>query len=561
MLEKLLTPFHTLGALALTPFAAVLFYFVLRSPWVGLRIQGGRQQLLRALCLVCVGAAAFFVLADLATIPQQRPYQDDESAILSVSAAYVHGQPMYPNLDAPVEYSILYGPSTFLIYAVPALLHAESLMWFQAWVALGLTLALLFALFALRAKAGWTIALLAFGYTVCVFGMKAANEWSSKGDPWILFFVSLSFWGALCLRPRWADIWIALCGACLINLKATLLPLALLPLLLTWNRERVSFRRKVLAVGLMCLFACSFFLLPRISLANYRTELTLASRHGISRGLLWYNIIVFVRWFGLPLLAAYWYLRSGDRDAARQYLERRRSFLLLLLLSSLDLVVTGAKYGAGDWHLTPLALPFALVIAELAQQSPPAFPKSFARRLAPAIWIFGSLAIHGMERTADAVHTRSHNAFGALDYDYRALQREMLQVQAEHPHDTLQVGPSGGIQYTATWMRSLYILRGQPLFLDPNTRTERDASYIPVSPAVMQAVLNCRITLWLIPRGDLPFSMGSGYAVPQRGTVHPMADPHMYPEPFPSVFKAAYHRIGSTANFDLWQCNRATANP
>lgn len=559
MLEHLLAPFHTLGALALTPIAAIVFFLLLRRPAVAESLQRHQRILVRALCALCLALAAYFIVADLATLPQERPYQDDEAAILSVSAAYLHGQPMYPDANAPMEYSILYGPATFLLFAVPMLFHAESLIWFQAWVALCLTLTLLFGLWALRSVAGSTVSILALGYAVAVIGMKAPNEWSNKGDPWILLFVSVGIWAALRLRPRWAELLIAVSGAFLLNLKVTLLPLALLPFLLLWDREKIAPLRKAGWVALTCLLGLGFFLIPNISLANYRHELMLASRHGISHGLLAYNVIVFVRWFALPLVAAWWYLYSADRILAREYVRRRGAFLALLLVSSADVVLTGAKYGAGDWHLTPLTLPFALLIAEMVAEAPTPALGSYARRIAPAIWVFVSLGVHGAERIGDAVHTRYYNAFMAYDYDFHRLRREMLEVQAEHPHDTLQVGVSGGPEYTATWMRYLYIVRGQPLFLDPNTRTERDASYVPITPAVMSAFTACRISLWLIPRGEAPFSMGTGYANAQRGSVHPMADPHMYPEPFPSIFASHFHKIGSTADFELWACNRPAA--
>lgn len=190
-----------MGAITLAAVAILAIYYLVCRTVVGTKVWAGRRRLLLTLCLLSAGALACFVLGNLATIPQQRPFQDDESSVLSVSAAYVHGQELYPKLNAPVEYSILYGPATFLIYAVPVALHAENLMWFQAWVWAVLLVALTAAYFAFRFVANPTLALMALGYAVCVIGMKAENEWSNKGDAWLLVFVAAALWGAVKLRP------------------------------------------------------------------------------------------------------------------------------------------------------------------------------------------------------------------------------------------------------------------------------------------------------------------------------------------------------------------------
>lgn len=562
MLQKFLWPFHTEGAIALALPATVALYFLLRRPATGRWFLRHRRAILRWLGILGLAAAAFFLIADIATFPQQRSFQDDESSILSVAAAWVHHQPMYPSLSAPLDYGVLYGPAAFLMFTPPMLFHAENVAWYQAWVAVGLAAMLAFSFFALRRAARPAVALAAFGYYVFTLGLKAANLWSNKGDPWIILFLALAFWAALRLRARQAYIAIAVCGAILVNLKANLLLLALLPLLLVPKADRRSWSGALLAIALLTMLALSFFLLPGISLSGYWTELELASRHGLSRSLLLINVTYFIRVFALPFGASLWMLYRGDRQRSVRYLRRRRSFLLLLAVASIIAVVTGAKNGAGAWHLVPLGLPFALLLAEMWNEAAPLTAVDIPIRLAPALWIFGTLAVHGTERIAAAVHTRFYNDIPSLkEYNFADVRRDMLEVEASHTGATLQVGVSGGREYTLTRLRYLYVMRGQPLFTDPNAQAERDASHIAFSPAVLQALADCRVTLWLIPvSSEPPFNMAGGYASAATGTAGLLADPHLYPQPWPSIFLQHYHRADRSRYFDLWACNTPAPN-
>ncbi|GAA3764178.1 hypothetical protein [Terriglobus aquaticus] len=559
MLQKLLWPFHTEGVILLALPAIAALSLLLRRPGMNASFLRNRRSILRWAGILGLAAAAFFLLADIATIPQQRSFQDDESSVLSVAAAWVHHQPMYPSLDAPVDYGVLYGPATYLLFTLPMLFHAENVMAYQAWVALGLAAMLAFSFVAMRRLARPAVAAAAFGYYVFTVGLKAANQWSNKGDPWILLFLAVAFWAALRLKPRQADVTIALCGAVLIDIKANLFLLALLPFLLVSRPDRKARTTAILAIPGMVLLALVPFLLPGISLSGYGIQLALASRHGLSRSLFLINVMYFVRVFALPFGASLWMLHRGDPERASRYLHRRRSFLLLLAAASLVAVVTGAKNGAGAWHLVPLGLPFALVIAEMWNEAPPLTPANLPLRLAPALWVFGTLAVHGIERTADAIHTRFYNDIPSLnEYDFADVQRDMLQVQADHPGDTLQVGVSGGHEYTLTRLRYLYVMRGQPLFTDPNAQAERDGSHVPFSPAVLHALADCTISLWLIPSSsEPPFSMGGGYASAASGTAGLLTDPHLYPQPWPDIFQQHYHRVVKSRYFDLWACNAA----
>jgi hypothetical protein len=474
----------------------------------------------------------------------------DEATVLSTAAAFYHGQSMYPSATDPVEYALLYGPATYLVYLPPMFAGAVRTVDYQAWAALALAGAFIFLYFALRelGSSASLGGLVLFAVFVCEF---TYNEWAIKGDVWILLFSALGLWASLSLNGWKASAVIAVSGAMLVDLKITLVLISLLPCILLWQRDRKTRVAALIAAVFVPVLAALPFALPRISILAYTQQLQSAAHHGISSSLLLVNLELFLVML-LPTVGLLWISSDGNKSVIRLW-KRRQIYLLTFGVAAVVALVTGAKNGAGPWHCMPLLIPLIFIDAEIgctAAQTTKASLLQSARRapLLPAT--AAVLLLTAFSSLAQGVKARLHDPDLYRPVSPRAVERDIISVIKEHSGSKLQMGYSDLAHYNFTFPRSVLQLYGSPLFIDADARDEADLIHKPVSPEVINALRTCSIDLWLIPKEGSPFSLESLYFV--DGTISQRA---LYPEAFRQAFFDSYQRVPSKSQyFDIWEC-------
>ena len=122
------------------------------------------------------------------------------------------------------------------------------------------------------------------------------------------------------------------------------------------------------------------------------------------------------------------------------------------------------------------------------------------------------------------------------------------------------MGYSDRTHYNLTFTRPLLQIRGNPLLLDANARNEADLVHKPLSPALLAALAQCKVQVWIIPKGGDPFSMLSPYYLDPL-VNHKGMNPDLYPESFRKVFQTHYVQISDPSRyFNLWVCRLPAAN-
>ena len=476
----------------------------------------------------------------------------DEASVLTIAAAFRHGQPMYPPLQAPVEYGLLYGPATYLVYIPPLLLGASRIGVYQAWGIFALALAILFVY--LTARQLRVSALAAVTLFTVLLSPLTLSVWSIKGDIWVLLFSACGLWASLALK-RWpAALFISISGAMLVNLKFPLLLLALLPCVLLWQRDHKSRSPALITMLLIPTLALLTFALPGISLSGYLNQLREASHHGFSHKIFFGNAPYFL-FVLLPTFAMLWVAWKTDRNATRQWARHRAVFLLLMAATFAIAMTIGAKRGAGPWHGLAVIPPLLFLNAELWKIASAPDGQEDVSRLGvfSPIWAFSTIMLLlAPVALVHAVHRRFHDKTPYVQVSMPSVEREVLRIMQEHPHETLQMGYSDMEHYNLTFIRPVLQIGGTPLFVDPDARNEADLTGHDVTPAVLQALDTCTVDLWLVPKGGSPFSMESLYSLDD--TIPPTS---LYPESFQHIFLARYEPIPSDSQyFNLWTCRR-----
>lgn len=534
-----------------------LFTFLLRYGPAATVIRNESYRIQRIAVAFCLLLILLPIAGGIFTASTERIIFHDEATVLATTAAFRHGQPLYPLPGAPVEYGLLYGPSTYLVYLPPMLLGAERLGSYQLWVVTALALTFLVFYYTLQPQFGAPTAVCAVALLSIFVDFTTWNEWAIKGDPWILFFGALGFFAALRLS-RWnAAAIVALAAAMLVDLKITLVFVAFLPMVLLWQRGREYRLPALVSIIAIPLLALAPFALPGISMHGYEAQLMEASKHGFSHRLFGQNLS-FAFLLLLPGLGLLWFLKGGDQAAIHRWWRHRAFYLGLLGAATVVAVLTGAKNGAGAWHCMPLVIPLLFVDVELWQAG---FAKrGFAQALAiPRSGLLLAIAlvfvVTAFSKLALAIHQRHTESQGYVPVSVARLERGMAAIIRQFPNARLQMGYSDMPHYNYTFVRPLLQIHGNPLFIDADTRNEQDLAGVPVSPAVMAALSSCTIDIWILPHGGAPFSMESPYFLD-----HSVAQQALYPNSFRLAFLRHYQQISSVnPDFDLWRCRRTQA--
>jgi len=245
----------------------------------------------RSVCLrrMATGAGlltlTIFVALSLYSVRSYMLDGQDEADILSISAASLHGQPMYHAINSPrFSYAMVYGPLTFLTYRA-GLLAGGGRFWVLRAVVVAANLLLCLVLYSTFRKAirrGAALALMALPLGELL--VQARVEFGLRADAWIVLATALAVRSSLIDSVGAAAVLTGFFVGIAIDFKATVAPASLLLLLMLYRRGGV--KPAAVAAGVAAVVALAPFTLPNISLANYWLWLTVAGREGISVGML-----------------------------------------------------------------------------------------------------------------------------------------------------------------------------------------------------------------------------------------------------------------------------------
>ena len=125
-----------------------------------------------------------------------------------------------------------------------------------------------------------------------------------------------------------------------------------------------------------------------------------------------------------------------------------------------------------------------------------------------------------------------------------AIQAELEAIQAANLGSTIEMGVGENLaKYRNTFQRTRLVIAGHPYTFDVATQIEASKLGYPLSAATLDLIRACRSRIWLIPKGERPFTMQGYYG----NTI--------FSDAFRAVFHETYVRRESRNYFDLWLCN------
>lgn len=477
-------------------------------------------------------AAALTLLAIYAAIAIAYAVTDHffdpaEPTMPAVGWIAVHGQPVYPALDAAERYAHVYGPLAFLLPGVAlrlfgaSLLVAKGLGVATALAALGLTfLTLRRTPPAILGRSG--LALTATAACAVVFLDFRDYTFWTRPEPFLLLLVAAAVWVVSARLGLVGAVGVGILAGLAVNFKITG-ALYLLPIVIAlavrdgWSMVPAS-AASALVVAILP------FLLPNVSLSHYVDWLRLSAGNGVVGSTLRQD----AEWTIFLLLP----LAALDARALRRPTG-------IALIASMGLVaVAGAKPGGGPYHL----LPFVPVIAWLAVEA----WRRPADRQTPPLRVPAAVLLLAASVIAVALAILQQVSFHRVMYE-RASSSEAADLRtflAAHRGQTVHVGH--GRADVLTFVRPLAVFASGVYVLDAPAVQEHQRAGLPLPAATLEAVRSCRIDIWLLPKGSPPFEGANRYA--------PAEMPALFPAPFVEAFEARYVRVDATRYFDVWRC-------
>jgi hypothetical protein len=468
-------------------------------------------------------------------------YWHDEASVLSVAAAYFHGQPMYTPAGSSDSYSLLYGPAAYLVWLPPMIAGAVHVWVYQAWVVLPLFGAALCCLLLARRsgdKTGTAMALVAY---LSADLLQSQTEWIIKGNPWMTLLATSGLVAATQLSRPVAVFVAAICSAALVDIRATTLFIAAMPIALLWRRFGVAAAAQ--CTVFVAVLACSAFLLPHVVFRDYLLCLSLSTHHGFTA----VNMLQNVRLIGfmlLPSLCIGGFLFTSYPAVLYSWLRDRRWLFLLGLAACAVTVVTGGKVGAGPHHSVPLSGSIVYMTASLWRLARShGYP---SRRVDFVALAATATLLLGMGLVLAATHIRIFRGVGDSIPPGHVIETDLITIMQSHPGTAFEMGYGTNESYEYTWARPALVLAGNYYSLDADTMDESMLSGVSTPAAAYQRLGHCGGATILIPRGDRPYSMKSMYFAGRH------IEKPLFPPEFQEQFLHLYERTESSRYFDLW---------
>jgi hypothetical protein len=462
-----------------------------------------------------------------------------EVTLSAVSWLLYNGSPLYTTVDAPERYSLQHGPIIYLVVGGIMKLLGPSILTAK--------LSSVVSLLAISAIS-WCwfkrffdskISLWLLGLEVWLF-LKYYYLYLVRDDVLMVLCTLIGIYFVTTKRGRVSTILgVGLSFGILVNLKVHGILYAIPALTLVQQK----FGRNTLLLS-MGSVACVFmlpFLLPNISLVNYVQWVTLSTEHGLSLKIFKGNLSMAILFCLLPLTLAT-YLEC---DLIKVF-KGKKLFIGALGLTLLLVAIIGSKLGSGSHHLAPIIPMIMYVVVLVVQYSRTdktcpsgSLRYSLVRRIGNVlgVLVFFTLLLNGANGQGRIIKYMQVNTVGQERIE------ELHYIQEKYQGISMAIGYGEERSYRFyDELIPILVFDGNPYLLDVSALNDMTVVGSPIPETTISSLAKGSTRIWLLPKGDIPFSLMDGYS---GGTP-------LFSEPFRQMFFADYTIIEKTKHFDIW---------
>ncbi len=479
-----------------------------------------------AVRLLAIVATLYYGAAAVSYGTDRRFGEDHVGPTMAMLAGVcARGQPLYTDLDSPNRYSLLYGPSSFVLSGALTRLLGDPLLSSKlVGMAAGLLSLALFIVVARRAVPGGG-GRSVLVYVVLCLSFQNYTFWN-RPDSLMLLGATLVLASVTVIAP-WGQLVLRALGfALLVNGKAHgfLYVLPLVPLFgARWSAAAAQ------ALVLTALSAgLPFVLFPEVSGVNYLGWLRAASGHPLSLPFLFKTL-----WFALfmvaPAAALAWLpTRLVPRPARR--------WLAVACLSGAAMVamhLVAAKQGAGRHHLIPFIPAVALGVGFLDLGQASSRRASSWLKGCSVAWLTGLVVL--------AAEKQVHFIRATLAVRDQEVASDVALTRARLAGKRVAFGYGSDRTYELSLFRPLFWDLMPDYFLDVPALMDMSLARMSLPNGTYEKLASGFYDAFVLPRDEAPFSLRSTY---DRSEI--------FDERFRRTFRAHYKLAYETRLFGVW---------
>lgn len=494
-------------------------------------------SLKRVWLMVAAGiVVASYVLIVVGYISSPGVFDHGEIMVPAWSWMAATGHPLYNKIEDAARYSTMYGPDGTIFFAWAMDLLGPSLV--ACKLAAGLAgMGSCFLAFAAYAKR-WDMNRACFGTgMVCLLYLTFAFQtFMTKGDPFLFFFASLALWAVVSTGPVTSGVLIALCLGVEVNLKIHA-PLYILPALVLYG-HRTDLKRVAMVCAGAAVVAVLPFLHPQVSFVDWLVGMRLEGGEGIGRP----ELLANVQWFGflwLPFPALFFICYRRNPFAFADVFGRNQLFLVTLFVATLLTGFIGSKVASGPAHFTPfvpvLVYAFCLFLDKeiFNGKAGLKFPDRAAQAWLAAFCAAALfLAGHQQYRFLTTMSTINENT--------ELVGADVTAIMKAYPGKTICMGYGSNLTLFQSQQLLPLVFANNPFYFDFSAMQGFHHNFL--SAKSREVITKKQVDVWLIPRGDQPFTIRSFY----------QPNPELFDGAFRASFAANYQPIGTSRFFDIY---------
>lgn len=471
-----------------------------------------------------------------------------EPTISSVSWLFQKGQPLYHGLESAERYSLLYGPMLYIINGFFLSLLGPSIFATKFAGTLGALINLVLIFWILKNFLDYQTSIVYLAYITLLFilgnsGYVTASFWG-RSDPLIMMFVSLALLGVTSrINPLIVVLLCALSLGISLNLKIHAILYYLPIYVLLWRRHGIRYTVCSILISILIVIA-PFVFYPQVSLNNYILWLREASQHGVSISALLQNLNYTI-YLSAPIIIISAYLLIIARSKFQQCIHQNISYIYSLIISLVVCTILASKYGAGMNHLLPFIPLFSYLFILLFVNNINAIQKNFSQEESKKHFYntIGSIILTLLILSVISSFINESSIIYTLGEPSTRVINDINKIVKSYPDTTIEMGYSDkGYKYT--FFRPILVFAGNPYLIDVVSLMDMQKSGLTIPAQTLEELDLCRPKLWLIPKGAVPFEIGSYYP----------PNVQLFDDNFKTIFRNKYEFRGQTEYFDLWFC-------
>ena len=462
-----------------------------------------------------------------------------EPNVVSIAWAAMQGQPMYHGPDAAEQYSVVYGPYLFLITGWVLKLLGPGIASSKLAGALFALLSVLGMAYAVKRISDTRTGVIAGGFLVLTyFSFWPFSTFIARADAFLLGLAGLALAGAHS-KNKWAGI--VICALAL-GVAVSIKMHAAMYFLPIWvvMAQRFGWPSFFLAGGGAAVVALLPFIgYGNVSISNFIGELRTVADFGMDLHVFLKNMRTLLSIQLLPVVMVLSIL-----PAPLEILKRHKLFLAASAVSLTATMAVASVVGAGKTHLIPLSIAIIYWLAVILKEN-------YGTTIGSLTRVRGSSIKHGiiyflLTLMLLSIIPADRRMFKLMNYNgrFNGAVADIQNIISANPGKTIGMGDGEQKDNALTAFRPLLVFAGNPYLLDAVVFMVKKGAGRSIGPQTVKAVSDCRIDIWLVPKGNIPYAINSVF---DGGN-------YLYDAAFRKAFLDNYRPKAQSEYYDLWHC-------